>query len=349
MDELDGGRSGPGVLPRLAIAMGDPAGIGPEIVIKALAEPEIYRACTPVVIGDAGTLSRAPGWAGGEPRLRRIAHVEEAAPEPGVIDLIDLGNVPPSVGTGQASPEGGRATIEYLVEGMRLGMAGQIGALVFGPLNKEAMKMAGSRHADEYGLLAEMSGVEEYGVVNVSPRMILASVSLHVPMRQVADLVTRDRVLAAIRHGYRAALAAGIENPRVGVAALNPHAGEHGTIGTEEQEHIGPAVEAALAEGIDASGPFPADTFFMTAQESRYDVYVGMYHDQGRIALKLLEFGNVTTMGEGLPAIVCTVGHGTAYDIAGKGVARHHNMRETILLAARRAAARDLDSGAPAR
>lgn len=327
-------------LPRIAVAMGDPAGIGAEIVVGALSDPEVFRACVPVVIGDAGVLGRSPGWRGAEPRIVRISDVEEAHPEVGVIHLIDLANVPASLRLSVASAEGGRASVEYLAKGVELALAGRVEAVVSAPLNKEAMKKAGFHYLDEYEYLSELCGVDQYTVLMVTPRFTLASVTLHVPMKEMAGLITKDRVLTAIRHSDRAARAAGVTNPRIGVAALNPHAGEGGTLGKEEVEAIRPAVEAARAEGIDAHGPYPADTFFMTIREPAYDVYVGMYHDQGRIALKLLEFGRATTMAEGLPVLFCTVGHGTAYDIAGKGVARWENMRDTILLAARRAVTR---------
>ncbi len=320
--------------------MGDPAGIGPEIVVRALSDPAIYQACVPVVIGDARVLAEAPGWRGGEPRLVLIDQVEDAKPEPGVLYLMDLANVPPSVKRAEVSAEGGRASAEYLARGVELALGGRVEAVVSAPFNKEAMKKGGFHYLDEYEYLAELCGVSEYTVLMVSPHFTLASVTLHVPMRDMAQLITRDRVLATLRHSDRAAKAAGIAQPRIGVSALNPHAGEGGTLGTEERDAIRPAVEAARAEGIDAHGPFPADTFFMTTKDPIYDVYVGMYHDQGRIALKLLDFGRATTMAEGLPVLFCTVGHGTAYDIAGKGVARYENMRDTVLLAARRALTR---------
>ncbi len=320
--------------------MGDPAGVGPEIVIRALNDPEVRSACVPVVIGDAGVLSRAPGWGDGGPRLTTIAEVEAASPGAGFIPVLDLANVSPSLKVAEATAEGGRASMEYLAKGLKLGLEGRVDAVVFGPLNKEAMKKTGFAHHDEYDYLSELCGIDDYAVLMVAPHFTLASVTLHVPMREMARLITKDRVLSTIRHSHRAAVAAGVGSPRIGVAALNPHAGENGTLGTEEQNAIRPAVEAALAEGIDAHGPFPADTFFMTVKEPQYDVYVGMYHDQGRIALKLLDFGRATTMAEGMPVLFCTVGHGTAYDIAGKGIARYENMKDTIRLAAKRAAGR---------
>lgn len=322
---------------RIALAMGDPSGIGPEIVVKALQDPEVYRTCVPVVVGDAGVLARSPGWGPEGPRLELIDDIAAAHPGPGVISVSNVGMLPSSLKIGEASAEGGRASMEYLARATKLALTGQVAAVVFGPLNKEAMKRAGLTHPDEYGYLAELCDSDNYTVLMVSPHLTLASVTLHVPLHDVAKLITVERVLSTIRRSDRAARAAGIARPRIGVAALNPHGGEGGTLGAEDREAILPAVEAAKAEGIDASGPFPADTFFMTVGQPAYDVYVGMYHDQGRIALKLVDFGRAVTMAEGLPVLYCTVGHGTAYDIAGRGVARYENMRDTLLFAARRA------------
>jgi len=323
--------------------MGDPAGIGPEVVVKTLADPEIYRVCTPVVIGDARVLSETPGWPGGGPRIVKVATVEEARPEPGSVHLLDLANVPPSMPAAEASSEGGRASLEYLARATELALAGRVEVVVSAPFNKEAMRKANFPFRDEYDYLASLCGVQEHTEFTVGPHFTLASVTLHVPMREVPALLTRDRILSTIRASHAVARATGIPRPRIGVAALNPHGGEGGNVGTEELEVIAPAVAAARIEGIDACGPFPADTLFMTVKEPRYDVYVGMYHDQGRIAMKLLDFGRAVTVAEGLPVLFCTVSHGTAYDIAGKGVARAENMKDAILLAARRAVARRSD------
>ena len=319
--------------------MGDPAGIGPEVLVKALADPEVYEACVPVVIGDAEVLRHAPGWRG-EPSIVRVEQVEDARPHPGVLAVLDLANVPTSLRLAEASPEGGRASVEYLNRGVGLALAGRVDAVVSAPFNKEAIRKAGYHFLDEYEYLASLCRCPDYAVLVVGRHFTLASVTLHVAMRDVPALITKERVLSTIRYSYAAARAAGVARPRIGVAALNPHGGEGGTLGREEQEAIRPAVEAARAEGIDTRGPFAADSFFMTVKEPAYDVYVGMYHDQGRIAMKLLDFGHAVTMVEGMPVLFCTVAHGTAYDIAGKGVARHENMKDAILLAARRALAR---------
>lgn len=325
-------------LPLIALAMGDPAGIGPEISVKALQDERVRQACRVVLVGDAGVLARSPGWHGGEPNLQLVSRPSDAVWGGDAIPVIDLANVPESMPRGIASEAGGRATLDCLRRATELALAGEVDGVVFAPLNKEAMKLAGMAHHDEYGYFAELCGVreEEYSVLMAAPHLSLASVTLHLPLGEAVRALTTERVLNTIRHGHRAAVASGLPSPRVGVAALNPHAGEHGTLGNEEENVIRPAIEAARQEGIDARGPFPADTFFMTAKDGTYDVYVGMYHDQGRIALKMLDFGRATTLAEGMPVVYCTVGHGSAYDIAGKGIANHENLVQTLLLAARR-------------
>ena len=324
-----------GYKPRVAVCIGDPSGVGPEVVVKALAEPEIYERCVPVVIGDARVLEQAPGWPG-QPRVARLERIEDVSPKPGVLAVLDMSNVSSSLRMGEATAEGGRASIEYFKRGVELALAGEVDSVVSAPFNKQAMKKAGFDFLDEYEYLAHLCGSTNWTVMLVGPHFTLASATLHVPMSRVPELLTVERLLSTIRYGDRTARIAGVEHPRIGVAALNPHAGEGGTLGTEERDAIRPAVEAARAEGIDAHGPFPADSFFMTVKDPIYDVYVGMYHDQGRIAMKLLDFGRAVTMAEGISVLFSTVGHGTAYDIAGKGIARHENMKDCILLSARR-------------
>ena len=326
-------------LPIVVVPMGDPAGIGPEIVVKSLYDPAIYEVAVPVVVGDAAWIARAPGWKG-QPRIVELDRVESARPESGVINLLNLANVPPTLKIAEPSVEGGRASIDFLTRAVQLCLDGKAEAVASAPLNKEAMRKAGFNFHDEYEYMAHMCGGVDYTMMQISPSFTLGSVALHVSMAEMPSLITRDRVLSTIRYGEMAARAAGVAKPRIGVAALNPHGGEGGTLGREEVDAIKPAVDDARAEGIDAYGPFPADTFYMTAKEPAYDVYVGMYHDQGRIAIKLLDFGRVVTMAEGLPVLFTTLGHGTAYNIAGKGIAREDNMTEAILVAAKRAVSR---------
>jgi len=323
-------------LPKVALCMGDPAGIGPEIVAKVLLDGDVYRQCIPVVIGDAGSLSRAPGWQSSGLRLQRVQAADVGAVQPGTVAIVDMDNVPDGLRVGVPSPEGGKAVTEYLNKAMELALAGQVDVVVSAPLNKESIKLAGYDFDDECDYLASLLGVEEYTVLVVGRRFTLATVALHVAIKDVAGWITRDRVLRTLRDSHSAISREGTVRPRIGVAALNPHGGEGGTLGTEEVEAIRPAIDRARAEGIDVHGPFPADSFFATLRDPIYDVYVGMYHDQGRAAMKLLDFGHATTTIEGLPVPYYTPAHGSAYDIAGKGVAEHQNMKEALLLAVRR-------------
>ncbi|MGI5836554.1 MAG: PdxA family dehydrogenase, partial [Chloroflexota bacterium] len=229
-------------LPKIAVAMGDPVGIGPEIVVKALSEAEIYQHCVPIVIGDAGVLAEAPGWKNGEPKIVRIADIEKAKPEVGILQVIDLANVPDRPEKPEASVENGRAMVEYLDRGIELAQAGKVEAVVFAPLNKAAMKMAGFNYPDEYEYFASIFDTTDYSVIQVSPNLVLASVTLHASIREMPDLITRERIISTLKHAVSASRAAGIENPRIGVAALNPHAGEGCTLGTEERDVIRPAV-----------------------------------------------------------------------------------------------------------
>ncbi len=326
-------------LPRLAVAMGDPSGIGPEVLLKALMDPEIYRVCMPIVVGDAQVLAKLPAQKR-TCKIIPVTNAEDARSSPNVVAVLDLANVSNTLRLGEASADGERASIEYLAKSVELALANKVEALVSAPFNKEAMKKAGFAFVDEYEYLSSLCGGARYIVLVIGQHFTLTSVTLHVSMRDVPSLLTKEQILFTVRYSSRAAKARGILSPRIGVAALNPHGGEGATLGTEERDIIRPAVEAARTEGIDAHGPFPADTFFMTVNKPIYDVYVGMYHDQGRIAMKLLDFGHAVTLAEGLPILFSTVGHGTAYDIVGKGIARHENMKEAILLAARRAMAR---------
>lgn len=321
-------------LPVVAVPMGDPAGIGPEVTVKSLHSPEVYAVARPVVIGDAGWLARTPGWRG-QPRLIAVADPAEARPEPGVLAVLDMANIPAGLRIGRMSAAGGRASIAYLTRGVELALEGKVDAVASAPLNKGAMKKAGFHFGDEYDYMADLCNTTEYTMLTVSPTFTLATVVMHQPFKDIPSLLTRERILSTIRHSYLAARAAGADRPRIGVAALNPHAGEGGLTGREEIDVIGPAIEAARAEGMDVTGPWPADTFFMTAKKRAYDVYVGLYHDQGRIAMKLLDFGMAVTTAAGLPVPFTTTGHGSAFDIAGRGAADETNLKEAILLAAR--------------
>ncbi len=327
--------------PRVGITMGDPAGIGPEIILKALSQAGIYRQAIPVVIGDAAILSRAQGFVGATLGIRRIESAEEAAGRFGEVEVLDLKNVDPErCPPGVLSPEAGRAAFEYVSKAIDLAKIGELDAVVTAPLNKEAMQLGGYPFAGHTEILAERTGSRNYSLMLVAGGLRVLHVSNHVSLREACDRVKKERVLQVTRLAHQVGSAWNLPNPRIAVAGLNPHAGEQGIFGREEREEIVPAVEAARAEGINAGGPFPPDTLFYRASRGEFDLVVAMYHDQGHIPVKLQGFDRGVNVTVGLPIIRTSVDHGTAFDIAGKGIASPRSLLEAIRLAIRMAGRR---------
>ncbi|MGC9520962.1 MAG: 4-hydroxythreonine-4-phosphate dehydrogenase PdxA [Anaerolineae bacterium] len=329
--------------PLVAITMGDPAGIGPEIVLKALSHADLYRRCRPWVIGDRRILSRAMGWDG-------IPHLEiETAGSsdqgrylPGKVTLMDMRNADPAhCPVSVVSAPSGKAAVEYVQQACDLCLEGAAEAMVTAPLNKDAINRAGFTYAGHTELLAERTGAERVTMLLTGPALRVVHVSTHVALEEAIRRVQRDRVLEVIALAYRGCRALGIEAPRIAVAGLNPHAGEHGLFGDQESREIKPAVEAARARGWDVSDPQPPDTVFLRAKQGAYDIVVAMYHDQGHIPMKLLAFDEGVNVSLGLPIIRTSVDHGTAFDIAGTGVARETSLLAAIDVALQMIAARD--------
>jgi 4-phospho-D-threonate 3-dehydrogenase / 4-phospho-D-erythronate 3-dehydrogenase len=323
---------------RIGITMGDPAGIGPEIIVKAIAQETIYRQAIPLVIGDWAILDRARRYVGAKVRIRRIESPGGAIGRRGAVEVLDLKNVdaekcPPGV----LRAEAGRAAVEYVWKAIDLANAGELDAVVTAPLNKEAMHLAGYPFAGHTEIFAERTGSGSYALMLVAGRLRVLHVSTHVSLREACDRVKQQRVLEVIRLAHDVGGAWALQRPKIGVAGLNPHAGEQGLFGREEREEIGPAVEAARAEGIDALGPFPPDTLFYRADRGEFDFVVAMYHDQGHIPVKLRGFDRGVNVTVGLPIIRTSVDHGTAFDIAGKGTASPRSLLEAIRLAIRMA------------
>ena len=318
--------------PLLAITIGDPAGIGPEIVLKALAQPEIYDRCRPLVIGDRRLLARAADWVGQSRIIFRVVDDPgEGHYNPGMITLLDLDNVslqdcPP----GEVSAEAGRAAVEYVFRACDLAMAGRADGIVTAPLNKAAMNLAGFSYAGHTELLAERTHTPNVKMLLVGPKLRVIHVSTHVSLREAIRRVTTERVTEAIDLAHTSCRALGIAKPRIAVAGLNPHAGEGGLFGDEEAHAIAPAIEAARARGLDVSDPQPPDTVFLRAVNGAYDIVVAMYHDQGHIPMKLLAFDSGVNVSIGLPIIRTSVDHGTAFDIAGTGKAREESLIAAI-------------------
>lgn len=321
---------------RIGITMGDPAGIGPEVIVKALSHPAIYRQAVPVVIGDARILRRARGFVGAEVEIRPIARPPEARGRFGEVEVLDLRNISPEAcPPGALSAEAGRVAVEYVFKAVDLALAGELDAVVTAPLNKEAMQLAGHRFAGHTEIFAERTGTENYSLMLVVGRLRVLHLSTHLPLQEACRLVKKDRVLQVIRLASQVGAELGFPRPRIAVAGLNPHAGEGGLFGREEIEEIAPAVSAARADGIEVSGPLPPDTLFYRASKREFDFVVAMYHDQGHIPLKLHGFDRGVNATVGLPIIRTSVDHGTAFGIAGKGIANPRSMLEAIRLAIR--------------
>jgi 4-phospho-D-threonate 3-dehydrogenase / 4-phospho-D-erythronate 3-dehydrogenase len=320
--------------PRVAITMGDAAGIGPEITVKSLADPRAIEWAIPLVLGDARVLERAMAVTGVKLAMRTIARPAEATGAPGTIDVIDYANVDMAAHRwGEVLAARGAAAVHYTREAGRMALAGEIDAMVSAPLNKEAMHAAGYPYEGQTEILGELTGSRP-AMVMVVDRMRLMLFTNHMALRAVCDYVRKDRVLDRLVLADAALRDMGIARPRVAVAGLNPHASESGAFGREEQDEIVPAIAAARERGIDAQGPFPADTVFLKSRDGAYDLTLALYHDQGLMAVKLVGFGRVVTLLIGLPLIRTSTGHGTAFDIAGKNIADHRNLLEAIRVAA---------------
>jgi 4-hydroxythreonine-4-phosphate dehydrogenase len=326
--------------PRIAITMGDAAGIGPEITVKSLADPAATGWCIPVVLGDARVMERAMEATGVRLPIRRLRDVREATGTPGALEIVDYANVDLRAHRwGEVNPGFGEAAVHYTKEAGRLALAREIDGLVSAPLNKEAMHAAGHPYEGQTEILGELTGTKP-AMVLLLGRMRLMLFTNHMALRAVCDYIRTDRVLERLVLADAALRDMGIAAPKLAVAGLNPHAGEGGVFGREEVDQIVPAIAEARARGIDAAGPFPGDTVFLKSRDGVWDLTLALYHDQGLMATKLLGFGTVVTLLVGLPLVRTSTGHGTAFDIAGKNVADHKNLLEALRVAAEVAAAR---------
>jgi len=342
--------------PLIALTMGDPAGIGPEIIVKALTPPHaarIAKLCRTVVIGDRRLFERTARRLGIRCGFRSIATPESAASAKERIDIIDLKNVARSESKlGRPGAEGGRAAVEAIQVAAHLALSRRLSAIVTAPISKEGLHASGYIYPGHTELLAKLCRVTDVGMLMVAPlsgirwlpsrsvpsrphplRILLATT--HLALGDVPRRLTRERILTAIRLGQDAGMRYfGLRRPRLGVTGLNPHAGEGGLFGREEEEVIRPAVESAARQGISVIGPRPADSLIRRAFEGHYDLIVAMYHDQALIPIKLLGFGHAVNVTVGLPFIRTSPDHGTAYDIAGKGIAHPGSLMEAVRLAA---------------
>jgi 4-phospho-D-threonate 3-dehydrogenase / 4-phospho-D-erythronate 3-dehydrogenase len=321
----------------LGITMGDPAGSGPEIVVKALAFQEMYDISRPLVIGDAAAMQAAADICGWKGQVRAVADadVAETGRQFGVIDVLDLKNVDLArLVRGRVDPMAGKAAYDYIVKGTQLALDGQTGAIVTSAINKDSLNKAGYHYDGHTELLAYLCGVKNVTMMLTGGGLRVTHVSTHCSLREAIERVKRERVLTVIKLTQAAMLQIGIEKPRIAVAGLNPHAGEGGLFGREEIDEIEPAIQDALALGYDVSGPIPADTVFFRMLNGAYDVVVVMYHDQGHIPLKSHGFYEGVNVTLGLPIIRTSVDHGTNFGKAGKGTANPQSLIEAIRFAA---------------
>jgi 4-hydroxythreonine-4-phosphate dehydrogenase len=315
-------------LPTIGITMGDAAGISPEILVKSLADPAIRTFCEPVVLGDVRVLAAAAKTAGLDLAFRAVERpsqwrrngAEGSRGDGKTFAVVDYGDVDPAtVKIGVIEPALGAAAVRYTREAARYALSGEIDGIVSAPLNKESMRAAGFHYEGATEIFAEEAGVKRYAMVLLLGEMRLLLLTNHMSLREACDKVTKARVHEKIMLAHEALVGQGIAAPRIAVSALNPHAGEGGLFGREEIEEIEPAIAEAKAAGVNAIGPVPADTVFYKTKQGMYDLTIALYHDQGLGAVKLLGFGDVVTLLVGLPFIRTSTGHGTAFDIAGKG------------------------------
>ena len=338
--------------PILGITMGDPASIGAEIAAKALAEAAVYQKARPFVIGDRNCVADALRITRLPLTIHPIAKVADARFTVGTIDVLDLANVDMAkLEYGKVSAMCGKASVEYIERGIDMALAKEIHAVVTGPIHKESINQAGCPHPGHTEIFGARTGTKDYAMMLLGGDLRVVHVSTHVSLRQAIERTKRPRILTVIRLANRALKALGIAEPKIAVAGLNPHAGEHGLFGDEEIKEIIPAIEEAKAEGIKADGPIAPDTVFGRTRGGLYDIVVCMYHDQGHIPLKTLGFTfdkatqkwtsvagvNVTL---GLPIIRASVDHGTAFGKAGKGTASHDSMLDAIDVAVKLAQGR---------
>ncbi|MBO8163605.1 MAG: 4-hydroxythreonine-4-phosphate dehydrogenase PdxA [Brevibacillus sp.] len=317
--------------PIIAITMGDAAGVGPEIIMKALADASIYENCAPLVIGDAKILERAGRIVDSKLTVRTIASVDEAAFSHGTVDCLDLDLLPADLPFGQVLAEAGNAAFRYLEKAIQLANEAKIDAICTAPLNKEALHKAGHIYPGHTEILAELTGTKDFSMMLSAPKLKVIHVTTHVGLIDAVKMINPERVYTVIKLAHETLKKAGYENPRIAVCGINPHAGENGLFGYgEEEEKVIPGVQKAQAEGINVVGPLPADTLFFRTTRGDFDIVVAMYHDQGHGPVKVLGLEAGVNITVGLPIIRTSVDHGTAFDIAGKGIADELSLKEAI-------------------
>ena len=317
--------------PIVAITMGDASGIGPEIIMKALAREDVYAMCRPFVVGDATRLREADAIVKTGLRVNAIQAPAEARYERGTVDCIDLGIIPAGHPFGQLSPLSGEGAFRYIERATRLVEAGEADAICTAPLSKEALHAAGHKYPGHTEMLAHLTGTPEVSMMLVAPKLRVIHVTTHIGLMDAIRKIEPGLVFRVIERGRATLVKAGIAEPRIGVCAINPHAGENGLFGQgEEEEKIIPAIEKCQANGWAVQGPLPADTLFFRAGRGDFDLVVAMYHDQGHGPVKVMGLEAGVNITIGLPVVRTSVDHGTAFDIAGKGIADEGSLVEAL-------------------
>lgn len=325
----------PDLLPIVAITLGDPAGTGPELILKALSQPDVRGLARMIIIGDAAVLERAQTYAGTKLRFNAVSDVAKAHFAAGALDVLDLKNVNlAELQVGKAQPQAGNAAYQYVKTAAELALAGKVGAIVTSAINKAALNAAGHHFDGHTGLLAEVCQAPGATMMLVADKLRVSHVSTHVSLRQAIDRVRPERIMKVLQLTSDAVKRLGIAKPKLAVAGLNPHAGEGGLFGDDEEKYIMPAIEQARAAGLDASGPHPGDTIFFRTAQGEFDAAVAMYHDQGHVAAKMLGIWRGVNVTLGLPIIRTSVEHGTDFANAGTGRGDPRSLIEALKLAA---------------
>lgn len=321
--------------PIIGITMGDAAGVGPEIIVKSLQNKEVYELCHPVVIGDAKMLTRAADILNVDISIRTLDESPKLDTVFGEIACYDLDILPADLPFGEVSAKAGHAAFEYLRKAIELANDGKIDAICTAPLNKEALHKGGHNYPGHTEILADLTNTKTFSMMLSSPKLKVIHVTTHVGIIDAINMISPERVYDVIRLAHETLVKSGNKDPKIGVCGINPHAGENGLFGyNEEEEKIEPAIERAVNEGMNVQGPLPADTLFFRAQRGDFDVVVAMYHDQGHGPIKVLGLEAGVNITVGLPIIRTSVDHGTAFDIAGKGIVDERSLLEALRQAA---------------
>ncbi|MDR4317941.1 4-hydroxythreonine-4-phosphate dehydrogenase [Niallia circulans] len=321
------------VKPIVGITMGDAAGVGPEIILKSLDKEEMYTISRPLVIGDSKILNRAKQFVNSDLAIQNISveEINEITYDYGTVYCLDLNLLDETLPVGKVAPEAGNAAFQYLAKAIELAKENKIHAICTAPLNKEALHKGGHKYPGHTEILADLTGTQDFSMMLSAPNLKVIHVTTHVGILDAVKMINPERVYHVIKLAHDTLQKAGISNPKIAVCGINPHAGENGLFGYgEEEEKVIPAVERAQKEGIEAVGPLPADTLFFRTVRGDFDIVVAMYHDQGHGPVKVLGLDAGVNITVGLPIIRTSVDHGTAFDIAGKGIADEKSLMEAM-------------------